>query len=257
MKEFQKLVEIIAQLRGEKGCEWDKKQTMDSMRKYVLEEVYELFEAIDEKNQKEIKEELGDILMHMVFLSRIASERQWFELNEVLNTINDKLIARHPHVFSDTQVDGVEDILKNWEELKKKEKTERKYLLDGIPKSLPAINRAIKIQEKLSRIGFKWGSIEDMIAKVEEELEELKVELRKKDMNKARSELGDVFFTLIGLSLMTEIDPEAALQKTNQKVISRCNYIESELERKKLKLEETSLEEIEAFWQKSKSIFQD
>lgn len=255
MKEFDDLVKIIQTLRGENGCDWDKKQTFESMKKYILEEVYELFDAIENKNTGEIQEELGDILMHMTFLSQMAAEKNWFDIRSVLKTINKKLIARHPHVFSDTKVSGVEDILKNWEEIKKQEKQERKYYLDGIPKSLPAIIKTSKIQEKLSRIGFKWGSMKEMIAKVDEELEELKVEIKKNDMEKAKSELGDVLFTVIGVALMGEIDPESALQQTNQKVINRFNFIEQYLEKQNRKLDSASIEELEKIWLEAKKYF--
>jgi MazG family protein len=189
----------------------------------------------------------------MVFLSQIASEKKWYEIQQVLQKINTKLIERHPHVFSDTKVEGVKDILQNWEKLKKEQKkNERKYLLDGIPKALPAINKAIKIQEKLSRAGFDWENLAGVLDKLEEELEEMKIEIKADDKEKFSEELGDVLFVLVNLGLKMKIDPEAALQKANAKVISRLSFMEDELAKTNQTLEKSSLEDLELLWQKAK-----
>jgi tetrapyrrole methylase family protein/MazG family protein len=252
MKEFDELVDIIATLRGKNGCDWDKKQTMASMKKYILEEVYELFEAVEKEDIQEIKEELGDISMHMVFLTRIAQEQGWFKIKDVLRSINEKLIFRHPHVFENEKVEGVKDILKNWEKLKQKEKKERQFLLDGVPAALPSILRSLKIQEKLTRVGFQWDDVNGIMDKVEEEMEEMKVEVRENKMDRVEEELGDVFFVLVNLALKLGIDPESALQKTNNKVIQRFRYIEEELSKLGKNLESASVGEMEAFWQSAK-----
>ncbi|HCL55772.1 MAG TPA: nucleoside triphosphate pyrophosphohydrolase [Spirochaetia bacterium] len=253
MQEFDRLKEIVDVLRGEKGCDWDKKQTFSSMKKYVLEEVYELFEAVEDGNISEIEEELGDLAMHVVFLSRIAEEEKWFNIGSVLNKISDKLIERHPHVFQGLEVDGVDDILKNWEELKKKEKKEeRKYYLDGIPRTLPSIAQAVKIQEKLSRIGFDWGDSTGVIEKLEEELEEMRVEIRKNDLVHFEKELGDVFFVLINLALKMGCDPDAALRSSNKKVVERFLYIEKKLEKEGRDVSKTEISVLENLWQEAK-----
>lgn len=254
MKEFDRLSEIIAALRGEKGCDWDKKQTFLSMRKYVLEEVYELFEALEKEDREEIKEELGDILMHAVFFARMAEEKGWFSLPEILNTINEKLIVRHPHVFGDEKVSGVSDILKNWEALKKKEKKERVYTLDGIPAALPALNQAVKIQEKLSRVGFDWADEKGVLDKLEEELSEMRQEISSGHQERLESELGDVLFVLVNLALRKGIDPDAALRKTNAKVIARFSGAERLMKAEGKGLESLSVDEMEAYWQRAKKL---
>ena len=253
MKEFDELVEILAALRGDKGCEWDRKQTFETMRPHLLEEMYELFDALDRGDKKEMKEELGDLLMHMVFLSRMAQEKGWFDIQGVLKEINAKLVRRHPHVFGDQRVEGVADILKNWEEIKKQEKKEeRESLLDGIPEALPAMQRAYKIQGKLSRAGFEWQEEEGIWEKLHEELDELKVELDAGEKERAVGEMGDVLFVLVHLAMKSGLDPERALEKTNKKVISRIKFMEKELGKAKENWENLSLEELNSLWKLAK-----
>lgn len=253
MKDFDELVEILAALRGEGGCEWDRKQTFETMKPHLLEEMYELFDALEREDKKEMKEELGDLLMHMVFLSRMAQEKGWFDVQGVLKEINAKLIRRHPHVFGDQRVEGVADILKNWEEIKKQEKKEeRESILDGIPQALPAMQRAYKIQGKLSRVGFEWQEDEGIWSKLHEELDELKVELKAGDKEKALGEMGDVLFVLIHLAMKSGLDPESALEKTNKKVISRIKFMEKALGKGKGDLKNLSLEELDSLWQQAK-----
>lgn len=254
MKEFNKLKEIVGVLRGENGCPWDQKQTFYSMKKYVLEEVYELLEAIEEENPKEIKEELGDILMHVVFLSQLAKEKGWFQIQDVLNNINQKLQVRHPHIFGQETVSDVEEVLKNWEALKKQEKKDRVYTLDGIPKTLSAINQSIKIQEKLSRVGFDWLNQEGVLDKIQEEIKELKQEVLDKNLKKMELEFGDVLFVLINFALKNNIDPEAALKKVNHKVIQRFSKVEDFIKEDKKNLETLSLQELEKYWQGAKKL---
>jgi len=252
MKEFDRLVEIVATLRGENGCEWDKKQDFDSMKKYILEEVYELIDAINRKDIKEMKEEIGDILMHMVFLSRLAEESSEFNIKDVLDNINNKLVVRHPHVFGDVSVNGVDDILKNWEQLKKKQKKERRYILDGIPTSMPPVRRAIKIQEKISRLGLDFKDFISIINKIDEELFELKESIQANETEDIKKEIGDVFFSLVRLAMFFGIDPEDAVESTNLKVIKRMNFIEDKLLENDKKLEEMSFEELNNIWEESK-----
>ena len=254
MKEFDKLKEIVGMLRGEGGCPWDQKQTFYSMKKYVLEEVYELLEAIEEENPEEIKEELGDIFMHMVFLSQLAKEKGWFQVADVLAHINQKLEVRHPHIFGQEKVSSVEEVLKNWEALKKKEKKDRHYTLDGIPKTLPALNQSVKIQEKLSRVGFDWPSQEGILDKIQEEIKELKQEVFSKNQEEMEMEFGDVLFVLIRFALKNNIDPETALKKVNQKVIKRFSKAEDIMKADKKELATLSLQELENYWQEAKKL---
>ncbi|HOJ49645.1 MAG TPA: nucleoside triphosphate pyrophosphohydrolase [Spirochaetota bacterium] len=252
MKEFDKLVNIVKTLRGENGCEWDKKQTLESMKRYILEEIYELIESINKNDINEIKEEIGDILMHMVFLSRIAEENGWFDIKDALNTINNKLIYRHPHVFGDKKVDSVEDILKNWEELKKQQKKEREYILDGIPNAMPPLRRSIKIQEKISRLGIDFKDIYSIINKIDEELNEVKESFKQGNKDSIKGEIGDLFFVLTRLALYLEIDPEDAIEKTNIKVIKRFKYIEDKLKKENKDITEAGFEELNKIWEESK-----
>lgn len=254
MKEFDKLVEIVAKLRSKNGCDWDKKQTLNSMKKYILEESYELFDAIDSSNLKELQEEIGDITMHMVFLSQIATENNFFHINEVLNTINTKLINRHPHVFGNTKVENVDDILKNWEEIKKKEKKERKNTLDGIPKAFPSILRAMKIQEKLTRVGFDWPEDKAVLEKIDEELLELKEAFSKRDKENISEEIGDLIFTIVNFASRMNLDAEEIMQNTNDKIINRFSQLEEQVKSDNKNIEELSLEELDSYWNKIKNL---
>lgn len=254
MKEFDELVEIVAKLRSKNGCDWDKKQTLNSMKKYILEESYELFDAIDSNNLKELQEEIGDITMHMVFLSQIATENNFFHINEVLNTINTKLINRHPHVFGNTKVENVDDILKNWEEIKKKEKQERKNTLDGIPKAFPSILRAMKIQEKLTRVGFDWPEDKAVLEKIDEELLELKEAFSKRDKENISEEIGDLIFTIVNFASRMNLDAEEIMQNTNDKIIKRFSQLEEQIKSDNKNIEELSLEELDSYWNKIKNL---
>ncbi len=252
MNGFNKLIEIVKTLRGDNGCPWDQKQTLHSMKKQILEEIYEMFDAIELSDENELKEEVGDLFMHLVFITDIASDKNWFELEDVFKSICTKLINRHPHVFGSVNVAGEAEVLRNWELIKKQEKKERKYLLDGIPKALPSILRSLKIQNKLKRVGFEWPNVDGVLDKIKEEIDELKVEIDDNNKKLIEEEMGDVFFALINLSIKLEVDPESALQKANNKVIKRFNFVEEKLLSEDLKIEDVSLNELDKYWDEAK-----
>lgn len=253
-KEFNKLVKIVKKLRAPDGCPWDKKQTLFSLRDHLIEETFELIEAIDKKDTENIKEELGDLLLHIVMHSVIAAEENLFTLNDVINTISEKLIRRHPHVFGSKSADSVEAVLVNWEKIKRDEKRDRKSILDGIPKALPSIQKAYKLQEKAKKVGFDWENVEDCTKKVEEEFLELKEAIKYKSFDEIESEFGDVIFSLINLSRFLNINADKALQKANEKFKHRFQYIENKLTEIGLSFEDASIEFLEELWQKSKNV---
>jgi XTP/dITP diphosphohydrolase len=247
-QEFDKLLEIMKKLRAE--CPWDKKQTHETLRQYLLEETYEVLETIDEKKYGELKSELGDLLLQIIFHSEIASEEGLFNINDVIHNINEKLIRRHPHVFGNVKVNGAEDVKKNWEVIKKSEG--KNSVLDGVPKELPALLRANRIQEKASHVGFDWKNSEDVWKKIEEELKEFKESLRLEDKTKVEEEFGDLLFSLVNYSRFIGINSEDALRKTIEKFVKRFQYVESEFDKKNKKLEDSTLEEMDKIWEKSK-----
>ena len=245
---FERLLQIMDDLREK--CPWDMKQTNDSLRQLTIEEVYELSDAILSKNSKEIKEELGDILLHIVFYAKIGSETNDFDIESVLNSICDKFISRHPHIYGDTIADTEEAVKKNWEKLKLKEG--RSSILGGVPQSLPSITKAYRIQEKAKQVGFEWENIQDVWNKVEEELDELKVATDNKDILQVEEEFGDLMFSLINYSRFLKIDPDTALEKCNRKFIFRFQYIEEKAKELNLPLEEMSLEVMDKYWNEAK-----
>ena len=248
LEAFGKLLNIMDRLRVE--CPWDKKQTIKSLRHLSIEEVYELSDAIVAGNMQEIKKELGDILLHIVFYAKIASETEEFDITDVINCLCDKLIFRHPHVFGDTNVRDDNDVKTNWESLKLKEGN--KSVLGGVPKSLPALVKAYRIQDKARSAGFDWEHRAQVWDKVREELSELEYEIKQSDMEKAEAEFGDYLFSLINAARLYNIDPEAALEKTNIKFISRFNYIEKRAKEDGKSLSDMSLEEMDVYWEESK-----
>lgn len=247
---FKRLLDIMDQLRAQ--CPWDKKQTIQSLRYLSLEEVYELSDAILAGDMQEVKKELGDVMLHLVFYAKIASETKQFDITDVLNGICDKLVHRHPHIYGDVTVSDEEEVKANWEKLKLKEG--KKSVMEGVPKSLPAMLKSIRIQEKARGMGFDWDNKEQVWQKVQEELNEFKVELEAKDALKSQQEFGDLLFSLINYSRFVDINPEDALEKTNKKFINRFQYMEKELAKKNLKMDQLSLEELDVYWNKSKSI---
>jgi MazG family protein len=250
IEEFSKLLDIIDELRVK--CPWDKKQTNESLRKLTIEETYELAEAISSGNDDGIKNELGDLMLHIVFYARIGKEKGLFSMSDVLNGINNKLIYRHPHVFGDVKVSGASQVEENWEQLKIKEHNGYKPVLSGVPASLPAIVKANRIQEKVRGVGFDWEKREQIWDKVAEEISELKEEVENFNTEAIEAELGDVMFSLINASRLYGIDPEAALEKTNRKFIKRFNYLENETLKKGISLHNMSLDEMNVIWEEAK-----
>jgi len=250
LEEFSRLLSIIDELRIK--CPWDMKQTNNSLRKLTIEETYELADAIFSGSDEGIKNELGDLMLHIVFYARIGSEKGAFTMADVLEGINTKLIYRHPHVFSDVEVSGASEVEENWEQLKMKENDDYKPVLSGVPSSLPAIVKANRIQEKVRGVGFDWEKREQIWDKVLEEITELKEEINIRDTDTIESELGDVLFSIINASRLYGIDPEAALEKTNRKFIKRFNYLEKETLTKGISLHDMSLDEMNVIWEKAK-----
>jgi len=248
--EFNRLLNIIDELRVK--CPWDMKQTYESLRKLTIEETYELADAIFSENDEGIKNELGDLMLHIVFYARIGSEKGTFTMSDVLEAINNKLVYRHPHVFGDTKVTGASHVEENWEQLKIKENNGYKPVLSGVPASLPAIVKANRIQEKVRGVGFDWEKREQIWDKVMEEITELKEEILNRNTEAIESELGDVLFSIINASRLYEIDPEAALEKTNRKFIKRFNFLEKETMVKGISLHDMSLDEMNIIWEQAK-----
>lgn len=247
LKAFERLLNIMDELREK--CPWDKKQTFESLRNLTIEETYELADAISENNLEELKGEIGDILLHMVFYCKIADEKKAFNITDALNSVCDKLVHRHPHIYGDTVVENEEDVKQNWEKLKLKEG--KKSVLSGVPNALPALVKATRIQEKAKGIGFEWETAKDVWLKVKEELEEFENEV---SINSAaqEEEFGDLIFSLVNYARFLNISPESALSKTNLKFISRFQLMEKLIANQGLKIEEMSLDEMDAFWDKAK-----
>lgn len=250
LDEFERLLKIIDELRLK--CPWDMKQTYESLRKLTIEETYELADAISSGSEDGIKNELGDLMLHLVFYAKIGSEKETFDMSDVLEGINKKLIYRHPHVFGDVTVTSASQVEENWEQLKTKEHNGYKPVLSGVPSSLPAIIKANRIQEKVRGVGFDWEKREQIWDKVLEEIKELKVEVNDLNTDAIESELGDVLFSIINASRLYGIDPEAALEKTNRKFIKRFNYLEKETISKGRSLHNMSLDEMNVIWEEAK-----
>jgi len=248
---FSRLITIMDELREQ--CPWDKKQTFESLRYLTIEEMYELSDAILDKDMKEIKGELGDLLLHIVFYSRIASETNDFDITDVINGVCDKLVHRHPHIYGDVKVKDEVEVKKNWEKLKLKEG--KKSVLEGVPKSLPAIVKSFRIQEKVRGIGFDWDNKHQVWDKVLEEIEELKVEIEKGDNDRIEAEFGDVLFALTNYSRFINVNPEDALERTNKRFIKRFQIMENLIEEESLKLDEMNLTEMDVFWEKAKKLY--
>ncbi|MEG1634108.1 MAG: nucleoside triphosphate pyrophosphohydrolase [Rikenellaceae bacterium] len=251
-REFSSLLEIMNRLRKE--CPWDNKQTFDSLKSGTIEECYELIDAIGNRDFSNIKEELGDVLLHVVFYSKMADEQGFFTIDDVIEGINEKLIRRHPHVFGTTEVSGTEDVVRNWEEIKKserKEQKEHKGTLSGVPSALPSLIKAYRIQQKAASVGFDWEKAHDVLSKIKEEIEEFEVEVNLADKKKMEEEMGDVIFSLINCARKFGIDPENALELTNRKFISRFNFIEENCNGN---INSLTLAEMETLWQKAKNV---
>ncbi len=248
-KNFYDLVEIMHILRNE--CPWDRKQTHESIRDLMIEEIYEAIEAIDNKDYDELKKELGDILLHVLFHAEMADEKKRFGIGDVIFGIQDKLISRHPHVFANTEANDPETVTKNWESIKQKEKG-RKSVLQGVPDNLPGLLRAQRMQEKAGAVGFDWKKWEAAWTKLEEEIEEFKSTLKNADKEEQEKEFGDVFFSMVNVGRLAGLDAENALRLTNSKFKKRFTYIEQHLREKGLQPEMVSLEEMDALWEEAK-----
>ncbi|MEO9849563.1 MAG: nucleoside triphosphate pyrophosphohydrolase [Reichenbachiella sp.] len=247
---FDRLLTVMDELR--ENCPWDMKQTIQSIRHLTIEETYELSDAILENDLEEVKKEIGDIMLHMVFYSRIASETNQFDITDVLHGICDKLIHRHPHIYGDTEVKNEKEVKENWEKLKLKEKG-NVSVLGGVPKSLPAMVKAMRIQEKARGVGFDWDNQNQVWDKVHEELVEFRTEVENNEKEKARDEFGDLLFSLVNYSRFVDIDPEEALERTNKKFIKRFQYLESESKKDGKTMGEMTLEEMDKYWEKAKN----
>ena len=248
LQAFERLLNIMDDLRAK--CPWDKKQTLESLRYLSIEEMYELSDAILDKEMQEVKKELGDIMLHLVFYAKIASETKQFNITDVLNGICDKLVHRHPHIYGNIEATTEEEVRKNWEKIKLKEG--KKSVLEGVPRSLPAMVKAIRIQEKVRGVGFDWDDIEQVWEKVQEELQELKMEIKVGDKAKTEQEFGDLLFSLINYSRFIDINPEDALERTNKKFIQRFQQMEAVLNEEGKELSEMVLSEMNMYWERTK-----
>lgn len=250
MEAFGHLLDILDELRVK--CPWDRKQTNESLRTNTIEETYELCDAIMKNNNENIKKELGDLLLHVVFYAKIGDEKEAFDIKDVCDALCRKLVYRHPHVFGDASADTASKVEQSWEQLKLKEKGGNKTVLEGVPASLPSVVKAHRIQDKARNVGFDWEQREQVWNKVREEFEELKMEIDRMDADKMESEFGDLFFSLINAARLYKINPDNALERTNQKFIRRFNYLEEQTIRQGRSLKEMTLEEMDRIWNEAK-----
>ncbi len=250
LKALERLLNIMDELREQ--CPWDKKQTMQTLRHLTIEETYELGDAILDNDLDEVKKELGDLLLHIVFYAKIGSETQDFDIADVANGICEKLINRHPHIYGDVKVQDEEEVKQNWESIKLKEG--KKSVLEGVPNSLPALVKANRIQEKVAGVGFDWEHPEQVFEKLKEELAELQHEVKQNDMDKMESEFGDVLFSMVNYARFLKINPENALERTNKKFIKRFQYLEGKAKESGKTLREMTLAEMDVFWEEAKGL---
>ncbi len=253
-KEFQKLSEIVDKLMSENGCPWDRVQTRETLKPYLVEECYETLEALDENDPEKIKDELGDLMYQILFHSKISEQKNEFGIQDVVKTISEKMIRRHPHVFEEASAETPDQVVDQWEEIKKTEKasSQRDSALSGIPPHLPALARSQKLQKKAAKCGFDWQKIDDVFLKLDEEIAEFKQAILSGDPAASTEELGDILFVLVNIAKFKKIDAEEALRQTNQKFIRRFRYIEEQALKQKRDLKDLSLEEMESHWQDAK-----
>ncbi len=249
-KIFEELIEIMAALRGPNGCPWDKEQDHESLKPYILEEAYEVLETIDNKDFKSLKEELGDLLLQTVFHAQVAKENGHFDINDVLETLSNKLVSRHPHVFGDVQINSSKDQIVHWEKLKRKEG--KKSAIDGVPKNAPALLRAQRIQQKAATVGFDWDERSQVLEKINEEINELESEIQNKDEAGIEEEFGDVLFALVNYARFVHVNAEDALRKSTDKFSQRFKKVEAHLHSQGKTMPESNLEELDAVWNKIK-----
>ncbi len=247
---FGRLLDIMDDLREK--CPWDRKQTLESLRHLTIEETYELGDAILEGNLQEVKKEVGDLLLHLVFYAKIGSEQNEFDIADVCTSLCEKLIERHPHIYGDVEVKDEDEVKKNWEKLKLKHGN--KSVLEGVPKSLPAMVKANRIQDKVAGVGFDWEEPEQVFEKLQEEIAEFQVEVKAKNKEKMESEFGDVLFSMINYARFLKINPENALERTNKKFIQRFMFIENKLKQQNLKFDDVNLETLDVFWDEAKKL---
>jgi tetrapyrrole methylase family protein/MazG family protein len=255
-EEFENLVKIVRTLRSENGCPWDKEQNLFSIKNLFIEEAFELLDALDRQDIANIREELGDVLFHTVFHSVMAEDEGRFNIDEVLAEVSSKLVRRHPHVFGTTSVSDSEEVIANWDEIKKEEKKAKRAesILGDIPAAYPSVMRALKIQEKVRKVGFDWEKPEDCMAKMDEEVDEFKEAFAEGDMGKMEHELGDVLFSVINMARFCKVNPDEALRKANDRFIKRFAHIEKQLKEQGSSCEEATLEEMENLWIQAKGL---
>jgi len=249
---FLRLLKIMDELREK--CPWDKAQTIESIRHLTIEETFELSDAILKKDLSEVKKELGDLLLHIVFYSRIASETKDFDIKDVIDTLCEKLIFRHPHIYGDVRADDAEAVKNNWEQIKQKEKGGNKTVMGGVPNSMPALLKAYRIQEKAKAVGFDWDKPEQVFEKVKEELSEFEAEVSSKNRENAEKEFGDILFSLINYARFVNINPEDALEHTNQKFIKRFSYMEQKVKAQGKQIADCRLSELDEYWNEAKKL---
>lgn len=253
-RKFEELVALMTRLRGPGGCPWDREQSMEDLRPFIIEEAYEVTHAIDSGDREGLREEVGDMLLQSVFVSEIAREEGSFTIDDAITAIYDKLVRRHPHVFGDVHAEDAEAVLSNWEKLKATERSEKEQgLLSGVPPSLPALLKASRLTEKAARVGFDWEKTDDIFAKIEEELEELRDAVAAGDQNGIEHELGDLLFTVVNIARRLEVNAEGALQKSNQKFIRRFEYLERRLRETTRSFADSDLQEMDELWEEAKT----
>ena len=254
MSPFEELVGIMAKLRSGTGCPWDREQTHQTLRPYLIEEAYEVLDALEHGDDGDFRDELGDLLLQVVFHAQIAAEEKRFDIDGVARAINDKLVRRHPHVFGDTRADTADEVLVNWEQIKREEKgaENRKSVLDGLPASMPALLHAYRIQEKVARVNFDWDDVKEVMLKVGEEIDEVGKALEQGDHTKIEEEMGDLLFSIVNLARHLKVPPEDALRRSNDKFMRRFRYIEAALELRGENLERATFEELDELWEEAK-----
>ena len=252
---FRKLIEIVDTLMGDNGCPWDKVQTRESLKPYLIEEAYEVLEALDTNDPEKIKDELGDLLYQVLFHAKISSLNGEFDIRDVMNSLNEKMVRRHPHVFEKGQLNTPDQVVKQWEEIKKEERNQanQKSILDSIPINLPSLLRAQKLQKKAAKEGFDWDQVSDVFNKLDEEITEFKKAVLEGKDKDIQSEVGDILFVIVNIAKFNKIDAEEALRSTNNKFTKRFQYIEQKIAKKGKNLKESSLEEMERYWQEAKN----
>ena len=250
-KRFDDLVDIMARLRGADGCPWDRRQTRETLRPFLIEETYEILEALDREDDQGLREELGDLLFHIIFMARVAQEEGAFDIYDVIRGIAEKMVRRHPHVFGDAEVSGPDEVEVNWAQLKAEEKP-RSSLMEGLPTHLPALMRAYRLTQRASKVGFDWEDRKQVWEKLEEELKEFQEALDKGRTEELREELGDILFTLVNLARLIDVDPEDALRRVTNKFIDRFHYIEKRLDEEGKDPYQATLAEMDALWEESK-----